>query len=86
MPMRRLIIYSTVGCHLCEQATALIFPFLKPLGIELVECDIANNDQLIDEYGVRIPVLKLENAAQDLSWPFTEEDFVAYVARSSSSG
>ena len=78
--MRKLILYSTVGCHLCEQAIALVSPLLISLDIDLVECDIANSDQLMDEYGVRIPVLKFEHAAQDLSWPFTEEDFKAYVA------
>lgn len=81
---KKLIIYSTSGCHLCEQAIAIVYPLLESLELELEECDIANSDQLMAAYGLRIPVLQLENATRDLSWPFNQEDCKAYLAEASS--
>jgi hypothetical protein len=84
MATRTLTLYSTLGCHLCEEALAIIYPLLQPLGLELMERDIAASDELVASYGVRIPVVQLEGARRDLGWPFTAADLVAYVADSAS--
>lgn len=54
-----LILYSTEGCHLCEQAEA-IYQSLK-LQTKLILKDIAFDDELFSRYGVTIPVLSLQN-------------------------
>nr|WP_298412689.1 glutaredoxin family protein [uncultured Halomonas sp.] len=54
--MRRLILYTTLGCHLCEQLEAEI----ARIGVEnivLERVEIADSDALIERYGTRIPVL-----------------------------
>ena len=68
--MRHLILYSTLGCHLCEQAKALSEPVLADSGIALREVDIADDDALMDVYGVRIPVLRDSASNAELGWPF----------------
>ncbi len=70
--MHQLFLYSTVGCHLCELAKEQLEPLLEPLNLKLVEVDIAEqgNDELLEAYGVRIPVIKLEGQINDLGWPF----------------
>jgi hypothetical protein len=68
--MQQLILYSTLGCHLCELAKEQIEPLLVPLALRLVEIDIADDDILLEKYGVRIPVIQLANSDKELGWPF----------------
>ncbi|GGD52476.1 glutaredoxin family protein [Lacimicrobium alkaliphilum] len=62
-----IILYSTDGCHLCEQAEQMILT-VRP-DMTLKKIDIAYDDALYEQYRYHIPVLK--NAASDeLNWPF----------------
>ena len=49
-----LALYATSGCHLCEQAAALLRAAVDA-PFRLVE--IAVDDDLLERYGVRIPVV-----------------------------
>jgi len=50
-------LFGTLGCHLCEQAEGLLMPLVeRGLLVELL--DIADNERWVDEYGLRIPVLR----------------------------
>ena len=69
--MINLIIYSTVGCHLCEQAIEVIQIALQGQACALDEIDIANDDNLMEQYGVRIPVLKNPINNKEIGWPFS---------------
>ena len=73
-----LILYSTPACHLCEHAHALIAPHLAGLNIALETVDISESDSLIEQYGIRIPVVKFADSSQELGWPFSEEQFLAF--------
>lgn len=77
--MRHLILYSTLGCHLCEQAKALVEPILVTYEVPLTELDIADSDELIDTYGVRIPVLRDPDSNAELGWPFGPEDLIRWI-------
>lgn len=59
-------LYSTVGCHLCEQAENL----LQSFSVDMVSVDIAEDELLMQRYGVRIPVLKNSQNDDELGWPF----------------
>ena len=72
--MANIYLYSTLGCHLCEQAKVILWPLLGQYQFKLVEVDIAESDELIENYGVRIPVLGLPDYSEELDWPFTAED------------
>ena len=82
----KVYLYSTVGCHLCEQAKVILWPLLLQYQFRLVEVDIAESDEMIEQYGTRIPVLnanKLEGDtnSNELNWPFTAEDVDRLFAR-----
>ena len=62
----KIELLTTLGCHLCEQAEALLRQ-AAPLA-EIVKVDIAEDDALIEAYGERIPVLRY--AGRELGWPF----------------
>lgn len=65
--------FTTSGCHLCEQAAEIIHRVIPDFEDLLVESvDIADDDNLMELYGVRIPVVKLDTSDADLGWPFDE--------------
>lgn len=68
--MITLFLYTTEYCHLCEQALDILMNLepAEPFALELV--DIAGSDQLIDQYGERIPVVQIAPDGQTLCWPF----------------
>jgi len=72
--MTHLTLYTTLGCHLCEQAEAMIKSCLPGSTYELELVEIANSDELMTAYGVRIPVLRRQDIAQEIGWPFTPDD------------
>lgn len=70
----KIYLYSTAGCHLCDLAKAIIWPLLVQHQFRLVEIEIADDDELIARYGVRIPVLGSPMTERELNWPFTIKD------------
>jgi hypothetical protein len=73
-------LYSTLGCHLCEQAKSILWPLLLQYQYELVEVDIATSDELIELYGLRIPVLKNPHYSKELNWPFDSHEVEHFFA------
>ena len=72
--MIEFILYSTTGCHLCEKAIEVLQVALQGQSCMLDEIDIANDDVLLEQYGVRIPVLKNPKNGKEVGWPFGPED------------
>jgi hypothetical protein len=77
--MRDITLYGTSGCHLCEEAEALLAPLLAQLRCRLSAVDIGADDELLERYGVRIPVLRRDVDGAELGWPFTREDIVQFL-------
>ena len=80
--MTHLTLYTTLGCHLCEQAEAMITSCLPASTYELELVEIANSDELMAAYGVRIPVLRRQDLDQEIGWPFTPADIQSLVKAS----
>jgi hypothetical protein len=71
---------GTLGCHLCEVAEAQLMPFVEHgLLVELV--DIAEHEHLLDDYALRIPVLRRSDTGAELNWPFESEQIVEFLRR-----
>lgn len=73
----RFKLYTTSNCHLCEQAEQLLKSIKEVQHITLIE--IAVNDDLIELYGTRIPVLQRTDNLTELSWPFNSEDVRKFI-------
>ncbi|OEC34915.1 Glutaredoxin-like domain [Pseudomonas cuatrocienegasensis] len=72
-------LFGTLGCHLCEVAEALLMPFVEHgLLVELV--DIAEQADWVEQYGVRIPVLKRCDTGAELDWPFDAAQIVEFLS------
>lgn len=52
-------LYTRPGCHLCEEAKALLEPLLAEFGATLREMNIDEDRELIERYGWDIPVIFL---------------------------
>lgn len=77
----KILFYTTVGCHLCEQAAQHVSEVRADFeGLDIVEIDIADSDELVELYGIRIPVIKLEGQDEDLGWPFDVAQLQSYLA------
>ena len=71
-------LFGTLGCHLCEVAEALLMPFVEHgLLVELV--DIAEREDWVEQYGLRIPVLRRSDTGAELDWPFDAEQVVTFL-------
>ena len=71
-------LFSTVGCHLCEVAEALLMPFVEHgLLVELI--DIAEREDWVEQYGLSIPVLRRCDTGAELKWPFEAEQVVSFL-------
>ncbi|MEL3922268.1 MULTISPECIES: glutaredoxin family protein [Aeromonas] len=73
-----LTLFHTDGCHLCEQAWALV----EQAGIaaQTRQCDIMDDATWLDAYRVRIPVLR-DKTGRELGWPFTLVELQGWLAR-----
>ncbi|MCH8263983.1 MAG: glutaredoxin family protein [Proteobacteria bacterium] len=72
--MTTLIFYTSVGCHLCEQAEVLLAELADCLEFEIESVDIGADAALVSLYGIRIPVVKNKDSGAEIGWPFTLED------------
>jgi len=83
--MIRAILYGTLGCHLCDDAEALLAPLLSSVSAAIgtdceIECiDIADDDALLERYGTRIPVLRRIADDVELGWPFDADQAQALL-------
>jgi glutaredoxin len=56
----RVVLYSRAGCHLCDDARAVLLAEQARSPFDLEEIDIEPSDELLREYGVRIPVVEID--------------------------
>ncbi len=63
-------LYGTDGCHLCDDAAALIVAVSTGLPLNVFQEDIAESEALVEQYGTRIPVLRHDGSGEELDWPF----------------
>ena len=74
--MAHLLLLGTSGCHLCEQAEAIINACVLD-GVEYI--DIAEQEQWQGRYALRIPVLYHPASQKELSWPFEQSDVEVFI-------
>ena len=60
----RLTIFSKPGCHLCDEMKSLVHRVISRESrhddITVDEIDISSDQELLDRYGVEIPVLLID--------------------------
>jgi glutaredoxin len=56
----QVTLFTRPGCHLCDEARAVVLEERERSAFELVEIDIESSDALFEEYGLRIPVVAID--------------------------
>ena len=56
----QVVLYTRGGCHLCDEARAVVLAERERTAFEFVEVDVDSSDALVAEYGVRIPVVVVD--------------------------
>ena len=60
--MTTVVLYARQGCHLCDEARAVILAVQASSPFAFEEIDIETSDALVRDYGVRIPVVTVDGA------------------------
>ncbi|RMF13515.1 MAG: glutaredoxin family protein [Gammaproteobacteria bacterium] len=83
-----LFVLGTEGCHLCEQAEAVVLEVAEHftrhgVPVQRVPIDIADHPDWVAAYGTRIPVVTWTWPAplpeQELGWPFDQADLYHFI-------
>lgn len=61
----RVLLYSRPGCHLCDDARAVIARVCADVGTSFEEVDITTSAELTEAYGEQIPVTLVDGARHD---------------------
>ena len=75
----RVTLYSKPGCHLCDDARAVIELVCEELGESYVEHSILDDPSLMARYGEEIPVTLVDGRQHDF-WRVSEERLRAALA------
>jgi len=70
--VRTVTLYGRPGCHLCDDARAVLLRVRREVPFELVERDIESDDALLRRYLERIPVVAVDG--REVFDFFVEED------------
>lgn len=79
--MIQLTLYTTSGCHLCENAEKMLNLLSDQQLCRWVPVEISEDDRLVDRYGVRIPVISTQEG-RELGWPFTVQELIDWFSQS----
>ncbi len=71
--MTDLILYTTAGCHLCVLAEDILQALSSQYELNIIPTEIGDDDELVERYGVSIPVIKFPDNSE-LNWPFETQD------------
>lgn len=58
--MKQVVVYTRAGCHLCDEAMAILRGLRSEVSFELSEVDIEQDDALLKLYQWRIPVVTVD--------------------------
>jgi hypothetical protein len=76
----KCLLLGTAGCHLCEEAEAIVYAYLKTqTGFNIEHIDIVEYAEWQEIFALRIPVLLHEESAKSLDWPFTETQLIDFI-------
>jgi glutaredoxin len=76
----RVTLYSRSGCHLCDDARAIVEQVCGELGERYVEVSIDDDPDLLRRYGEEIPVTLVDGAQHDF-WRVDPDRLRAALAR-----
>lgn len=80
MSEARVHLYGKPGCHLCDDARAVVERVCAEVGTSYVEVDITGDPTLMKSYGEQIPVTFVDGKQHDF-WRVDENRLRAALLR-----
>jgi hypothetical protein len=77
---QRILLLSKPGCHLCDDARAVIVRVATDLDVGWAERDITASEQDLAEYWDKIPVTVVDGVTHDF-WRVSEDRLRAALTR-----
>lgn len=56
----KVTFYSKKNCPLCEQGLVILQRLSREMAFDIEEIDIYSDDHLLEEYGLKIPVVEVD--------------------------
>lgn len=78
-PIPRITLLGRPGCHLCDEARAVVERVADDLGVTWVERDITQSEEDMREYWEKIPVTFVDGVPHDF-WRVSEDRLRAALA------
>ena len=75
-----VVFFTRPGCHLCDDARAVLLAERERTPFELQEIDIETDAALVREYGLRIPVVFVDGE-EAFEYTVDAEELAALLAR-----
>lgn len=79
-PGARVLLLSRPGCHLCDDARAVVARVAADVAVRWSEVDITTDDELLRTWWEKIPVTIVDGRPHDF-WHVSEERLRAALAR-----
>ena len=73
----QLIIYGTLGCHLCDDAEKVVNSVTRHFSLSHITLDIMDDEIKLTQLADKIPVVEFRE--QQLCWPFTQATLIAWL-------
>ncbi|HET7682997.1 MAG TPA: glutaredoxin family protein [Marmoricola sp.] len=64
-PPARVLLYARPGCHLCDDARAVIEAVCAEVGTSYDEVDITTDPELVERFGDQVPVTFVDGLQHD---------------------
>ena len=68
----RVTLYSRPGCHLCDDARAVVAQVCAEVGASFVEVSVDDDPDLLARYSDQVPVVLVDGAQHDF-WRVDEQ-------------
>ena len=65
MSRHRVLVYVKPGCHLCDDACAVVAKVCAELGVGWETQDILDDDALVQQWGEYVPVVLVDGQVHD---------------------
>lgn len=76
----RVEVYGKPGCHLCEEAVAVVARVCADLGVTWTERDVSGEAALMRRYGEQLPVTFVDGRQHDF-WRVEDRRLRAALSR-----
>ena len=82
LKIKKVLVYSRSGCHLCEQAIAKITQLKNKHEFNLQIVDIDSSQELINLYSEQVPVITIDGQIHDF-FKVDEDRFITALKATS---